>query len=305
MEFRFAYQDAEEDQQMASIAQTWANNALLLADILTKDEQRQLAANQIEGVADVILDQSGQVIRLDDSDPKTPEQVEPLQAPEETAAPTPDNEEEIIVSDTGKALVMTQLAFMDTFNRALQMAKSGTIGKRAVRAMLRSELVAQGRKAYIDGLTEGGAEPTIDKEGERIIGRWRARQLPFVNEFVDRLFAGEISDSQLQLKAQMWINKSINPLYYAGLERGNTKQGYMWVVDPAKEHCKTCLRLNGQVHKLKDYISRGLLPQSPALECGGWQCGCKLVKSNLPARGRFRGLLGRIIGALRPGATGG
>jgi hypothetical protein len=302
MEFRFSYQDFEDDQNQATLANQWATAAAQLAPYLSKDQIAQLLANQIEAVRDVVTDQTGVVVRLPDSDPKTPEQLEPAQAEDDTAAPTP--EEEVVVGE--RALVMTQVAFMDAFNRALTLARSGVLDKRAVRAILRTEVVAQGRKAYIDGLRDGDADSLeIDKTGERIIGRWRAQQLQFVNDFVDKLFKDEFTNAQLQQKAQQWVNKSINPLYYAGMEQGNVNQQYMWVVNPAKEHCKTCLKLNGQVHKLKEYIKRGLLPQSPKLECGGWECGCKLVKSQQPARGRFSGLFGRIVGALRPGATGG
>ena len=86
----------------------------------------------------------------------------------------------------------------------------------------------------------------------------------------------------------MWVNMAINDIYYVGLGNANRNQRYMWVMNPAKEHCRTCLKLNGQIHRMKEYTQRGLVPQSRALECRGFNCGCALQKTDLPARGRMR-----------------
>jgi len=107
----------------------------------------------------------------------------------------------------------------------------------------------------------------------------------------------------------MWVNKSLNNLYHAALGAADDSQLWMWVVNPLKEHCSTCLRMNGQVHTMKDYLKTGIVPQSSALECGGYRCGCELVKATgAQARGRIpegqgsgglRALFGRIAGAFR------
>ena len=102
----------------------------------------------------------------------------------------------------------------------------------------------------------------------------------------------------------MWANKSLTPLYYKALGSTARNSKWLWVMNPVKEHCKTCLRMNGQVHAMKDYIAKGILPKSDVLECKGFKCGCRLVKSEARARGSFTrggvsGTFQRLITFLR------
>lgn len=48
-----------------------------------------------------------------------------------------------------------------------------------------------------------------------------------------------------------------------------------WVFDPKKEHCRSCLRLNGQVRRANKWAEIGIYPRSPELDCFGLYCGCK------------------------------
>ena len=55
---------------------------------------------------------------------------------------------------------------------------------------------------------------------------------------------------------------------------------------------------------MKDYIAKGILPKSDVLECKGFKCGCRLVKSEARARGSFTrggvsGTFQRLITFLR------
>jgi hypothetical protein len=303
MEFAFKYKDDEEDQQQATLAQTWLANAAQMKAIGIPDKAiAQTLVNQIPALHDVMTDEAG-VLRLPDDDPKTPEQETPSPPPELEAQATPEDN---VVVDDNKELRLTQQSIMDTFFPVAIAAREGIISKGAMKAVLKQELVANGRKALIDGMRDGGIEnPQIDKSGENLIGKWRSRQLQFVDKFAESVFKDEQTDSQLRNRAQMWVNKSINPLYYEGLAIAAKDKNYMWVIDPPKEHCVTCLRLNGQIHKMKDYIASGFLPQAPTLECNGYNCGCKLVPTDLKATGRlggkkrkpgiFRRLIGKIV----------
>jgi hypothetical protein len=285
LEFSFAYRDPEEDQQVADKASTWTTTVLSLDGTLTKDEQRRLLANQVEAIRDVITDEQGQVIRLDDSDPKTPAQAQPQPVGE---APP----QEAIADDTGeveKDLAATRMAFKQQFIELVTQVQQKYLSPAAARPALRLALIEAGAQAYKDGLQEGGVVlPELDDDARHTLSVWRSKQAPFLNRFVKEIFERDIPLKEIQTRAELWVNKSINPMYFEGLGAANAQQRYMWVVNPLKEHCPTCLRLNGQIHRMKDFTKRNLLPQSPALICGGWQCGCKLIKTDNPARGRLR-----------------
>jgi hypothetical protein len=55
-----------------------------------------------------------------------------------------------------------------------------------------------------------------------------------------------------------------------------------WVWSPEKEHCHDCARLNGKIKRGSQWDAYGIRPQSPALACGGWRCGCALVPTDEP-----------------------
>jgi len=67
-----------------------------------------------------------------------------------------------------------------------------------------------------------------------------------------------------------------------------------WVYDPEKEHCPSCVKLNGIVKRASFWDTAGVLPRNPPnakLECKGWQCGCELQVTDKPVR---RGKLPRL-----------
>ena len=46
------------------------------------------------------------------------------------------------------------------------------------------------------------------------------------------------------------------------------------------DHCSTCLKLNGQRHRVKWFVSKGYIPREPGsdtLECNGFRCQCRVV----------------------------
>jgi hypothetical protein len=290
LSFEFQYRDPEEDQQVADKANTWAGIVLTLEGKLTPDEQRRLLANQVEAIRDVITDESGQIVRLDDSDPETPEQAAPqLQAPPEASQqPT----EDVVIDDTTEAqkvLSSTQNIFRKQFIDLAMQVQNKALSPAVLKPALRLALLEAGADALLDGYADGGSPmASLDEEARKALSVWRAEQSPFLRKFADELFDTPFTYEQLQRRADLWINKSINPIYFTGLELANRNQRFMWVVDPIKEHCPSCLKLNGQVHRMKDYTRTGLLPQSDKLICGGYQCGCSLQPTTQPARGRLR-----------------
>ncbi len=308
LEFAFKYKDEEEDQSNANLAQTWVGIGQGLLSLgVDGGMVAQVLVNQVPALHDVMTDEAG-VLRLPDDDPKAPEQQTPSPTPELEAPDVPKDES--VVVDDNKELRLTQQAVMDTFYPVAIAAREGLISKGAMRAMLKTELVANGRRALIDGMRDGGIElPEITKNEENLLGKWRAQQLPLINKFADSVFKEDQTDARLRNRAQMWVNKSINPLYYEGLAIANKEQNFMWIMDPIKEHCSTCLRLNGQVHKMKDWIASTFVPQSPTLECKGYNCGCKLILTDQKASGSlggkkrkpgvFRRLIGKIVGLFK------
>ena len=144
-------------------------------------------------------------------------------------------------------------------------------------------------RAYKDGLVDGGVgDATLDDEDMDALNSVILEQRSYVRGFTDTLYEGEgVSDELAGQKPAMWWNKSVYPSYLKGLQSAAKNAYFEWVYGDA-EHCNTCLTLNGQVHRMRDYAKRNLLPKSSALECKGYQCQCSLIpRLNAKASGVF------------------
>ena len=71
------------------------------------------------------------------------------------------------------------------------------------------------------------------------------------------------------------------------LSCGNKK--LLWQIDGG-EHCRSCLKLNGRVHRSSVWAAHDIAPRmiTHSLKCGGYNCKCFWVETDAPAtRGRF------------------
>lgn len=62
-----------------------------------------------------------------------------------------------------------------------------------------------------------------------------------------------------------------------GQVQDRNDQWYQWRLGATERHCRDCAHLNGQIHRASEWRAAGIMPQSPDLECGGWNCDCSLV----------------------------
>lgn len=67
--------------------------------------------------------------------------------------------------------------------------------------------------------------------------------------------------------------------YFANLGRlwiGDPDEELTWQFGNTIEHCSDCAKYNGQTKTRAEWQEIGLVPQSPELECQGYQCDCTL-----------------------------
>src|SRR5512146_1083232 len=85
-------------------------------------------------------------------------------------------------------------------------------------------------------------------------------------------------------RAFMWANRYNEVVDHAKIWFSN-RQKFEWVMGPTEEHCHTgddnrpgvgCANLSGLVLWAREWDQAGIRPQSDALNCGGWQCQCRL-----------------------------
>lgn len=186
-----------------------------------------------------------------------------------------------------KSIQSTRLDFESDFEDILAEGRAGGLIRRRFGTLMRAIIAKYGRRAYRDGLIDGGVEDgVLDDDDFQTVNTLIAEQSQYVTNFANTVFKEGVSDDMAYLKPEMWFNKSLYPMYQAGLASADKNGLYEWVMGNT-EHCVTCLALNGQKHRMKEYVKRGLVPKSDKLACKGFNCKCNLVRTTGRAKGRF------------------
>jgi hypothetical protein len=194
--------------------------------------------------------------------------------------------------DSIKAIQATRLEFEMDFDDLLAAFRNEDIGRREWAQRARTMLRKYGVMAYRDGLNDGGvviaSDAKMGEDDQVTVNGMLAEQSQYVTELGRVLKENGISDGQADSKAVMWFKKSIKPFYQAGRLSAAKNAPFLWIHNPLKRNCPTCLKASGQVHRLRDWHRRGILPQAEILICRGFRCGCTLQNAaGTKARGRL------------------
>ena len=189
-----------------------------------------------------------------------------------------------------KSIQSTRIDFEIAVEDAISDALQNTIDQKTFILRMMQAIRGYGDIAMLDGLAAGGVVTTInniDDDDRIFLNRHYVRQRGFVNDLAKVVFGKGLSESEQSRKPILWFNKSIAPLFEAGKASADKNGMYEWVLGNTEEHCRDCVKLDGQRHRMKTYYAKGIIPQSDVLECGGWHCDCRLVKVFGSARGRL------------------
>jgi hypothetical protein len=159
--------------------------------------------------------------------------------------------------------------------------------RRRFGVVFRAQLRRSGTQAFKDVLEEAGVAAPLDDDDQAQIQHWLIRQSEYVSDFANQVYQKGLSQAEIDHHAEMWANKSLQEIANAARISADRNSMYEWVLGRTEKHCKTCERLEGQRHRYKEWYARNLTPRSSRLDCNGFRCDCKLVKTTEPARGRF------------------
>lgn len=273
-EFVFEYQDPQANRDLAEDAMAWVGISASLADVLSADERRRLIANKVPAIADVITDDNGVITEL-----ATASQAD--NADDRAHTPdtgiSPSGEDSAQSTDIEKSIASTSRKFESRFEFNVRKFMNGRISKYFTRQILVTILLAQGKEAYQDGKKIAKAPIEITPEDDLNILRWLNEQSTFLDDFLNDIVDGKITKENLAYHVGLWADKSLKTIYNEGMLQGDNNRYYMWVYHPTADHCDTCQRANGQIHRLRTWRDSGIMPQSSRLQCGGYNCKCRLI----------------------------
>ena len=163
---------------------------------------------------------------------------------------------------------------------------SGLVGSDFVYAM-DNLITGQLRDAYIRAWVDDGhfgelpeylqesLDAMVDEQQKHVVDYW--------HDIIDARVDGKPIEpllSRAQMWAQRWKEAYEMARHLINVENGGKE---MWVIDPEKENCTICSRLNGIVAYAREWDELNVHPRNapnPILAkerggCGGWKCGCE------------------------------
>lgn len=297
LEFQFKISDPEEARREADVANAWAVALNAAGARMTPDEGRRLLSDNVEQIQNVVTDPSGEMVELPSTDvrPVNAGEIAPNTnpAPESTEQQAPAEDGQVSATDAtpnagAKAIDDVRVAFESDFNALVEAARGDDLNRRRFGVIARDMLRKNGDRAYRDGLKAGGVDADMDDSDRLKFAQLLAEQSLYVGGLGETLFkGGGVSDAQAAEKGALWFNKSIEPFYQAGLASADGNGIYEWALGSAEEHCPSCLRMNGQKHRLKEYMAKGITPQGNTLACRGFNCRCTLRRSKGASSGNW------------------
>ncbi len=293
MEFSFRFRDDERDASEAELNASYMDTAAkmkAMSGIFNDAQIRYFLMSSSERIGEALSQEELQT-------PASDEDVNPTPAAPAIASDTQTQATLGQVVPTASAVPPTPTLKQKNFdstrsqfvNNVVDLVRGGNndeMSRRRFGIVFRAQLRTLGQQAFSDGLRAGGVEGDLDEEDLSQVRKWLADQSAYVSDFSEGLYKDGLTPEQIGQHAEMWANKSLESIYQEGLISADKNGMYEWTLGQT-EHCPTCLRLAGQRHRFKSWYSAGWLPKSDKLECGGFNCECRLKRTTNSAVGRF------------------
>jgi len=145
----------------------------------------------------------------------------------------------------------------------------------------------QFRRAWNEGARNVGVDPASMTAADREKLQARIDQeFNHVLDFAEAIQTAAEKEQPLESlysRADMWAAR-YNEIVNAAMTNFGKQTRLRWEVGPT-EHCEDCLALNGYIATAEEWDrarGRGYYPQSPQLECHGFNCRCTLNPTTSP-----------------------
>lgn len=293
-EFKFVEHDMQQDVSQAGVDVQLTQIAQVLALLpgVSPLEIKKLLADRSDTFKAAFTNDRGE-ITLYSEDPQTDAQAARSDVTLEgntPAAPAPQGAPQLptgqlVAQQQMKAFSATSANFRSSFADIVTRLSEGRLRRNQAENLLLGLLLSSGEKAFADGLAQGGVTDPLDEDEQAQVQNGVSDAIDYLDPLLDEAQAGAISD--VAARADMWTNKTLTDFYNQGRISADRNGYYEWKLGRTEQHCPDCQRLNGQIHRFKDWYGKGWIPQSDKLACHGYRCDCRLDKAQGPGYGRF------------------
>jgi hypothetical protein len=180
----------------------------------------------------------------------------PPQFIEQQQEPPPEPEEEEEEEEENKA--MKAIADIEKLFKAevqdiIDGALSGAVDRRTFTSRLRGIIARFAKSAYREGLVVGGIEDgELSEEDNNIVISFIREQQSYAKNLAAQIYTDNVTEAQAGQKSTIWYSKSIEPAFQKGLLSADANGMYEWQLGNTEEHCRDCLRLDGQRHRYRE-----------------------------------------------------
>lgn len=309
---------AENDNKLATALFTVSQ----IPDTITGQEIRSILSNRSKTFAEAFQNNAGDIaltdedvkmrgseVHLRDEAPADDLQKQPTAAPPPAANPTTTSQQPVDqqLDEEGKPVddketdppdksqrksepsIVRKEFDSDELTMALSSVITGSTDTDRMHfgIVFRGQLRKLGLQTFEQGLKDGGVLDPSDSDDAFQVASWVTKQSADISDFADLVYAKSLTSDEILHHAKMWTNKSLAVMYFAGLMSADKNGTYQWNLGKTEKHCPDCERLDGQVHRFKEWFARDWLPRSDKLWCNGFECDCRLTKVKALSRGRF------------------
>lgn len=163
--------------------------------------------------------------------------------------------------------------FSDAVAGLIGGANDGDAGRPEFAGGMRSALRRYGLQAYRAGMQAGGYDPeSFSRSDLDTFRNWQAKQSGYVTGIGGQLYKDDQTPNPDD-RSDMWQRKSLNSIYFEGLNVAAPDLPMTWNLGATEQHCPSCAGNAGQTKSVAEWMAQGL-PQSDALDCGGFKCDC-------------------------------
>lgn len=303
--FTFKPRDTEKQKADAEITGVHLANAQALASMpnVLPDTHLRYLANNDQSLADVLLDANGELRMAYDDDP-TEDTPDGPRAPViemvntdssrdiDIDAPILEGDDQAISAAALKMFEEEVAGFRDRFAQVIFSINDGGLdSSRRADSIIRSIVRNEGMAMMLAGMKDGGLTvDRLNKKDLQVYTAWWKETSKYITNLVSRLWGygegkPERSEAAVRQTIDLWANKSMRDAYMRGLAIADKDGMYEWNLGQTEKHCPDCKALNGQVHRLSEYVEAGAVPGSSRLACWGGGCDCRLKPTRKAARG--------------------
>lgn len=189
---------------------------------------------------------------------------------------------------TWRAYPDTAQQFTEELLSLFAAGQQNEINRKQFGPRMRSILNRLGLVAFRDGMNEVGYDPeSLSPEELSVFKGWLSQQSAYVTNLGAEIFKQGITENEVRTRADLWTQNSLYQIRMLGIAVGQPMKMFKRKFDPSAEHCKQCKMLDGQVHPIKEWVERKMLPGQNC-DCGPG-CKCGLVETTDAERGNWLG----------------